>query len=208
MIKAEKDDKDLQKIFFKALWRKALALSWNGNLEKSETVLQELKTKSDLPEEYKMFLDESIGAVDERKKSIKLKKFGDIEFKKAEYIKAIEKYKQALEIDPDNEIILGNISLCLFKMDQDEESLQFLERALRKIKGFVQYSNFSESYRQSSYESRYLIIKLLLRKAQILKKSKEFDKCKDLIKEAIQLDDKNQEAQQLLKDIEVTKKKY
>lgn len=178
-------------------------MSWSGNLEKSEKILLELKAKSDLPEEYKILIDETIEVVEKRKKSIQLKKYGDIEFKKAEYIKAIEKYKQALEQDPDNEIILGNISLCLFKMDKDDDSLQFLERALKKMKGFIQYANFSESYRQSSYESRYLIIKLLLRKAQILKKSKEFDKCKDIIKEAIQIDDKNQEAQQLLKDIEV-----
>ena len=99
-----------------------------------------------------------------------------------------------MEIDAENEIVLGNISLIYQKLQNFPESLAFIERALKIITNLVPLNTINLQIHQSSAEIKPYLVKLLGRKAQILQKIEKKEEMEPILKEILRLDPNNKEA--------------
>jgi len=58
-----------------------------------------------------------------KQKSLEAKLRGDEAFKKKDYLTAVDAYTQAIDLDPNNAILLSNRSLCWIRLGQAEQAL-------------------------------------------------------------------------------------
>eukprot|EP01016_Furgasonia_blochmanni_P016234 TRINITY_DN1928_c0_g1_i6.p2 TRINITY_DN1928_c0_g1~~TRINITY_DN1928_c0_g1_i6.p2 ORF type:complete len:234 (-),score=67.11 TRINITY_DN1928_c0_g1_i6:103-804(-) len=75
-------------------------------------------------------------------KSLQLKEDGNEKFKQQLYEEAIETYEEALMYCPDEEakhkaVLYSNIAVCLQKLDENDEVVEYCTRALEQDKDFV-----------------------------------------------------------------------
>ncbi|KAJ4817345.1 hypothetical protein LUZ62_029911 [Rhynchospora pubera] len=70
---------------------------------------------------------------EEKKRSMEAKQRGDEAFKRKDYQTAIDAYTQAIDLDPNEAVLLSNRSLCWLRMGQGEHALEDARacRALR-----------------------------------------------------------------------------
>lgn len=127
---------------------------------------------------------------------------GDLEYRRAEYEKALKHYQRALEVDPENEIVFGNIALVYLKLHKFDEALEYCDKQIGKIKKFIRFSNFNPQLPQSSSESKRILVKVYLRKATALKQLNKDQESLETVKEALLYDENNKEGKDLLKELE------
>ena len=66
-----------------------------------------------------------------------IKTEGDKRYEEGFYEAVLEKYEQALKLDPTNEYALANIGLIHLKYNQDDKCIEFTNKALAQIEGFM-----------------------------------------------------------------------
>lgn len=136
---------------------------------------------------------------------IKFQILGDLEFKKGDYKKSLEYYEKSLNIDKNNEIVLGNISLCYLRIEDYHQALNFLEKSLEIIESHISLTYLNSSANQSSSEAIPHLIKLLNRKAEILIKLEKKNEALLVLNKILQIDHENSEAKGMLRALEEEK---
>lgn len=103
--------------------------------------------------------------IEKRSESIKAKRYGDNEYKKANYEKAMKHYEKSIEIDQ-NETAMGNLSITHLKLNHFEQCINYCNQSIEKVRSFIRYSNMNPNFQQSAANSNNFLIKLYLRKSK------------------------------------------
>ena len=62
---------------------------------------------------------------------------GDKWYEEGFFETALQKYEEAMKIDPTNEYALANIGLIYLRYNDDDKCLEFTNKALDQIDGFM-----------------------------------------------------------------------
>lgn len=100
-----------------------------------------------------------------------VKQEGDKWYEEGFYETALQKYEESIKIDPTNEYALANIGLIQLRYNNDDQCLEFTNKALEWIEGFM---NDTRSFASDNKFE----VKLLLRRASCLDKSGDVEKAK------------------------------
>lgn len=87
---------------------------------KAQEVHEGLNEKSNIEESKADIVEVS---PENKQKSLEAKLRGDEAFKKKDYLTAVDAYTQAIDLDPNNAILLSNRSLCWIRLGQAEQAL-------------------------------------------------------------------------------------
>lgn len=175
--------------------RKAIALSWKGDLPEGMRLCDEL-LKENLEEATRAQVAQAKSLMERRQESNRQKQIGDLQFQQAEYGKAVGTYGKALETE-ENEIVLANMSQCFAKLSDYPKCIEFCEKAIEKVRTMIRYSNFNPSFKQSSFNSNSILMKLYLRKASSFSIMGKIQDGLATIKQALQIDELNQDARKI-----------
>lgn len=103
-----------------------------------ETILEKYKAKT--PE---ISFEQELKNIEE---ASRLKEEGNLHFKSADYLGAIEKYTLAIEKDPKNKLLYSNRSACYAKLGQTEESIADAQKSIELdpfyAKGYYRLGTF------------------------------------------------------------------
>jgi hypothetical protein len=61
---------------------------------------------------------------------------------------------------------MGNASLTYLKLEDNQQCIDYCNKAIAKVQQFTRFANFNPVSRQSAQDSNVFLIKLYLRKAK------------------------------------------
>ena len=190
--------KDNHSLYLNAMKKKVWIESIRGNYSQALSMLKDLRKEPGV--EPDAFAND-IKTLEARINSEVLKIEADAMIVKADYTEAIRKYEEALLIDSNNEKVLSNIAFAHSKLNDNEKSLEYIQKCLDQV--FTASQQFDLKSQSTSKDSPLFkfLLKSLLRKSSFLESSGAIDEAEAVIRECRRFDETNQAAMDRMKQL-------
>jgi len=192
----DEDPEFYDKMALRSYIKKAAAQCWMGKFEDAlKSYEKALEFKGRMTDQEIDFVQKDMNKISLRMAVLNSKSSVDELLKEQKIMEAIEKYKEMLKTDPENEYIYANMSLAYLKMGNYEQCIECCNNALKIIRGFQK-----DTY---SFESEHkLEVKLLLRRARSFDALKKYAEAKNDLDFCVMYEPQNADAASLLKNVQ------
>jgi tetratricopeptide (TPR) repeat protein len=189
----------------KVYLRTLICYAMKGEFGHYEELAKLLIQEKFLQDSQKKMVKKDLEKVTLRKEAILKKDHCDQLLKDGQYKQAAESYREVIEAYPEealNERLLSNLSLCELKLDNSESCVKLCSQAIDLIQ--KKLSRHFAQYEKSKHNEYYraILVKSYYRKAQSFFKSGLTKECEENLREILLIDEKNEEARSLKRDIE------
>lgn len=188
IAKAIKENQNLQ---LNAKKKRACVESLKGNYNDALAILKDLSNKADTNSDT---LGRDITVLEKRIRSETIKVKADDLILECKYAEAVIKYEEALHVDPINEKVLGNIAFAYSKLNENEKSIEYIQKCLDQVNVASQYFDLKSTSISKNSPLFKFVLKSLLRKSEFLESMGDIDQAELAVRECRKLDENNKAA--------------